>query len=168
MACQLERVQPSERERFRQMAEAYWQELMPHADVLQNAERRERYFQEEFTWASSNQHPYWAIVDGQLVGFVSFSVDQERKTAYINDFYIIPAARRQGNGATMLQALHRKFDEMGIECVELSVRRDNPRGLAFWEAQGFRIGSYRMRQYRDPQTGQAFIGSLSSDFAEGG
>ncbi|MFN8493392.1 MAG: GNAT family N-acetyltransferase [Caldilineaceae bacterium] len=162
---QLKPVQPTEQERFRLIAEAYWQELMPHADVLQSAEQQERYFQEEFTWAGGDQHPHWAMRDGQIVGFVSFSLDQERKTAYINDFYILPEARRQGNGVALLQALYRRFDEIGVECVELSVRRDNPRGLAFWEAQGFRIGSYRMRQYRDPKTGQAFIGALSSDFA---
>lgn len=167
MSCQLELVQPAEQERFRQIAEAYWQELMPHADVLQSAEQRERYFQEEFTWTGGNQHPHWGSVDGHLIGFVSFSVEQERKTAYIDDFYILPEARRQGNGTALLQALYRHFDEIGVECVELSVRRDNPRGLAFWEAQGFRIGSYRMRQYRDPKTGQAFIGALSSDFTEG-
>lgn len=160
----LERIQPSERERFRQVAETYWHELMPQADVLQDAERRERYFQERFTWDSGNQHPYWANVDGRQVGFISFSIDLERKTAYIEDFYVLPEARRRSNGTAMLQALFRQLDESGIEAVELSVRRDNPRALAFWEAQGFRIASYRMRQYRDPKTGQSFIGALSSDF----
>lgn len=58
---QLELIPLTEQENFRQMAEAYWQELMPHADVLQDAARRERYFQEEFTWAGGSQHPYWAI-----------------------------------------------------------------------------------------------------------
>ncbi|MBV7330555.1 hypothetical protein KFU94_20385 [Chloroflexi bacterium TSY] len=53
---------------------------------------------------------------------------------------------------------------MGIEQIELNVRRDNPEALAFWQAQGFRIALYQMRQYRDPQTGQSFIGALSSDF----
>jgi hypothetical protein len=37
--------------------------------------------------------------------------------------------------------------------------------LALWEAQGFRIAHYLLRQYRDPQTGELFIGTLSSDFA---
>jgi ribosomal protein S18 acetylase RimI-like enzyme len=48
---------------------------------------------------------------------------------------------------------------------ELTLRRDNPQALAFWEAQGFRIAHYLLRQYRDLQTGELFIGALSSDFA---
>jgi ribosomal protein S18 acetylase RimI-like enzyme len=162
---QLELVQPAERDDFRQIAEAYWEELMPHADVLQDAKRRERYFRDEFTWDGGNQHPYWVIVDGHQVGFIAFSVDLERKTAYIEDFYVLPEARRRGNGTAMLQTLYQQLDAIGVELVELNVRRDNPRALVFWEAQGFRVASYRMRQYRDPKTGQAFIGALSSDFA---
>ncbi len=52
-----------------------------------------------------------------------------------------------------------------IETVKLTVLRTNPQALAFWEAQGFRIAHYLMRQYRDPQSGQLFVGALSSDFA---
>lgn len=43
------------------------------------------------------------------------------------------------------------------------VRRDTPAALAFWQAQGFGIASYRLRQYRDPQRGVACRGALSSD-----
>lgn len=47
------------------------------------------------------------------------------------------------------------------------MRRDTPEALAFWEAQGFGIAGYRMRMYRDPKTGKAFKGVLSSDFEDG-
>jgi ribosomal protein S18 acetylase RimI-like enzyme len=49
--------------------------------------------------------------------------------------------------------------------VDLSVRRDTPQALAFWEALGFRIASYHLRQYRDPAAHQSFMGALSSDLA---
>ena len=52
----------------------------------------------------------------------------------------------------------------GVELIECNVRRDNPQALAFWEAQGFRIALYRLRQYRDPKRGTSYVGALSSDF----
>jgi len=56
-----------------------------------------------------------------------------------------------------------------VERVDLDVRRDNPQALAFWQAQGFGIAAYRMRIYRDPDSGTvrssaaAYVGALSSD-----
>lgn len=99
------------------------------------------------------------------MGFVAYAVDEARKSASINDFYVVPEARRRGYGAAMVQAVYAQLDQLGVELVELNVRRDNPQALAFWEAQGFRIALYRLRQYRDPKTGKAYIGTLSSDFA---
>ena len=58
--------------------------------------------------------------------------------------------------------------EKGIRQLDLNVRRDNPNALSFWEAQGFGIAGYRLRMYRDPETGTAYKGVLSSDFVGGG
>jgi ribosomal protein S18 acetylase RimI-like enzyme len=91
------------------------------------------------------------------VGFVAYAVDEARKSASINDFYVVPEARRRGYGAAMVQAVYAQLDQLGVELVELNVRRDNPQALAFWVAQGFRIALYRLRQYRDPKTGKAYI-----------
>lgn len=99
------------------------------------------------------------------MGFVAYAVDEARKSASINNFYVVPEARRRGYGAAMVQAVYTQLDQLGVELVELNVRRDNPQALAFWEAQGFRIALYRLQQYRDPKTGKAYIGTLSSDFA---
>jgi ribosomal protein S18 acetylase RimI-like enzyme len=63
-----------------------------------------------------------------------------------------------------VQALYAQLDPLGITQVDLNMRRDTPQALAFWQAVGFRIGSYRLRQYRDPVTHQSFIGALLSDF----
>jgi len=161
---QLKSVHPSECELFRQMAEAYWQELMPHADVVQDVEQCAGYFQERFPFADPNHRVQWAIIDEQPVGFVAFTLDQTHRQAMIEDFYVAPTERRKGYGTGIVHLLYPQFDELGIELVELNVRRDTPQALAFWEAQGFRIAHYLMRQYRDPQTRQAFIGALSSDF----
>lgn len=159
---QLRAVAPSEIAAFRSMAEAYWQEIMPAAAVVKNEQQRAAYFQQSFSWQAEHQPPFWAVVDERLIGIVHFALTHGRAT--IEDFYVAPQERRQGYGRGMVQALYQLFDSHGVEVVELHVRRDTPAALAFWEAQGFRIAAYRMRQYRDPRTGQSFVGALSSDF----
>jgi ribosomal protein S18 acetylase RimI-like enzyme len=69
------------------------------------------------------------------------------------------------NGMAMAAWLFSHLDDLGVEQIDLDVRRDNPLALAFWQAQGFGIAGYRLRQYRDPESGMAFEGALSSDFA---
>jgi ribosomal protein S18 acetylase RimI-like enzyme len=57
-------------------------------------------------------------------------------------------------------------DDLGVEAIDLHVRRDNPAALQFWQAQGFMIGHYQLKQYRDPEKRVGFVGALSSDFTE--
>jgi ribosomal protein S18 acetylase RimI-like enzyme len=161
----LEKVRLTDILNFRRIVEASWQEVMPHSDVVKHPDRREAYFRACFTWAGGNRHPYWAVASGRNVGFVAYAVDEAKKSASIDDFYVVPEEQRRGYGTAMVQALSAHLDRLGVELVELNVRRDTPHALAFWEAQGFRIALYRLRQYRDPQTGKAYIGALSSDFA---
>jgi len=149
---------------LRQIVVAYWQEVMPQSEMMQNPARQEAYFLERFLSIDDNLHLYWAVVAGQKVGFVAYTVDDVKKSASINDFFVVPEVRRCGYGTAMVQAVYEQLDRLGVELVELNVRRDNPQALAFWEAQGFRIALYRLRQYRDPKRGQSYIGALSSDF----
>ena len=115
--------------------------------------------------AGGNRHPHWALVDKQPIGFVSFEIEDQ--TAYVHDFYIATEHRRKGYGSEMTGWLFEYFDEMGIRQLDLNVRRDNPNALSFWEAQGFGIAGYRLRMYRDPETGMPYKGVLSSDFVDG-
>ncbi len=162
---QLQRIQPTDRARFQQMVEAYWQEIMPGAAVIQTEERRLAYFQEEFPLDRDEHWIQWALTQKEPVGFVAVTLTAARKAAMIEDFYVLPTERRRGYGAAIIHALYQQLDSAGVELVELNVRRDTPQALAFWEAQGFRIALYRMRQYRDPAAGKSFVGALSSDFA---
>jgi ribosomal protein S18 acetylase RimI-like enzyme len=160
----IEKVDLKDLAHFRQMVKAYWQELMPKSNVVNDPDQWEAYFQKEFAWNGRNNHPHWATVADERIGFMTFEVVGNQKQAIINNFYIIPDKRRQGYGQVMVQWLFSHFDNLGIEQIDLNVRRDNPAALAFWQAQGFGIAGYRLRQYRDPKSGTAFIGALSSDF----
>ena len=149
---------------FRLHLEAYWQELMPHADVIKDATSRDRYFQERFV---EGRFELYVAVDGtEQVGLLAVAVEDTKQSAVIEDFYVFPQSRRKGYGRAMVASLYALLDRRNITLVELNVRRDNLQALAFWEAIGFRIGSYRMRQYRDPKIGKSFVGALSSDFQD--
>jgi len=137
---------------------------MPKAIVLQDPERQERHFHDSFAWDGGNRHPYWVWVDDHPIGFVSFEVHEGEKRAFVDDFFVDPAYRRQGYGSAMVAWLGDHLDRRGIEQIDLHVRRDNPDGLAFWQAQGFGIAGYRLRQLRDPESGTALKEVLSSDF----
>lgn len=157
-------LQPITQQEFSQLRlhlEAYWQELMPRADVIKDAASRDRYFQARFV--EGGFELYVALEGTAQIGLLAVDVDDAKQSAVIEDFYVFPQSRRRGYGRAMIAALYALLDPRNITLVELSVRRDNPQALAFWEAIGFRIGSYRMRQYRDPKTGKSFIGALSSD-----
>ncbi|MFN8443649.1 MAG: GNAT family N-acetyltransferase [Caldilineaceae bacterium] len=158
----LKTIAQEELPQFRIHLEAYWQELMPHADVIKDVASRNRYFQERFV--EGGFELYVALEGTKQVGLLAVAVDDAKQSAVIEDFYVFPQSRRRGYGRAMVAALYERLDLRNITQVELSVRRDNPQALAFWEAIGFRIGAYRMRQYRDPKTGKSFIGALSSDF----
>lgn len=145
--------------------EAYWCEIMPKSDVVTDPSKLENYFLARFADDINQRKLYWAIVNSERVGFVTLTIADNKQKATIDDFYILPSFRRRGFGTAVMQAIYQHLDTFQIEQIDLNVRRDTPQALKFWEAQGFRIAHYQMRQYRDPNTGTSFIGALSSDFS---
>ena len=106
----LEQVLLTELPDFRQMVDAYFVELFPYLVQQMRHEGGLGDLQECFNWADGNRHPYWAVSEGHRVGFLAYSVDEERRSASINDFYVAPEARRQGYGAAMVQAIYALLD----------------------------------------------------------
>ena len=157
------RVTTSDIDRFRPLVEAYWSEIMPQAETVQSRERRDAYFAQRFPLSESTPQVFWGIVCADPVGFVSVSTFE--KTATINDFYVVQKQRRRGYGSLLVESARSITDDMGIEMLDLHVRRDNPVALKFWESQGFMIGHYELTQYRDPEKRIGFQGALSSDFS---
>ncbi len=161
-ALTFERVIPADQNRFRPLVEAYWLEIMPHADTVCTSDSRDSYFADRFPLSSTEPRVFWGLSEGSPVGFISFSISGTR--AEINDFYVVPARRRRGIGTFLVKSAIEITDSLGIDRIDLNVRRDNPEALKFWEAQGFMIGHYELIQYRDPKKRVGFLGALSSDF----
>ncbi|MCY3872253.1 MAG: GNAT family N-acetyltransferase [Gemmatimonadetes bacterium] len=161
-ALTFERVTPADQNRFRPLVEAYWLEIMPHADTVCTSDSRDSYFADRFPLSSTEPGVFWGLSEGSPVGFISFSISGTR--AEINDFYVVPARRRRGIGTFLVKSAIEITDSLGIDRIDLNVRRDNPEALKFWESQGFMIGHYELIQYRDPKKRVGFLGALSSDF----
>ena len=157
-----ERVIPADQNRFRPLVEAYWLEIMPHADTVCTPDSRDSYFADRFPLSSTETRIFWGLSEGSPVGFISFSISGIR--AEIKDFYVVPARRRRGIGTFLVKSAIEITDSLGIDRIDLNVRRDNPEALKFWEAQGFMIGHYELIQYRDPEKRVGYLGALSSDF----
>jgi ribosomal protein S18 acetylase RimI-like enzyme len=156
----IEKMADHDLAKFRELVLIYWQELIPNSEIWRDVKLQNAHFQQEFDWDDLNCRPHWLKSADQIVGFINFAVFPPR--AEIDDFFIIPEARRHGYGTQAVRALFKHFDELGIGQIDLNVRRDNSVGLAFWQAQGFGIAGFLMRQYRDPATGTAFSGEVSS------
>jgi ribosomal protein S18 acetylase RimI-like enzyme len=58
-----------------------------------------------------------------------------------------PNQRRRGLGRAFAQAIVARLREQGIGQIDLNVREDNPRALAFWRSCGFSLALYRLRMY---------------------
>ncbi|MYC69164.1 MAG: GNAT family N-acetyltransferase [Gemmatimonadetes bacterium] len=157
-----ERVVPTDQNRFRPLVEAYWLEIMPHADTVCTSDDRDSYFAERFPLSNTEPRIFWGLSEGSPVGFISFAISGT--SAKINDFYVVSSKRRRGIGTFLVKSAIEITDSMGVDRIDLNVRRDNPASLKFWEAQGFMIGHYELIQYRDPEKRIGFRGALSSDF----
>ena len=81
-------------------------------------------------------------------------------------FTLFLSRRREGIGSFLVQTVTEITDSLGVDRIDLNVRRDNPNALKFWESQGFMIGHHELTQFRDPDERIGFRGALSSDFAE--
>jgi len=146
----LQPIGVEEREALYEMAVRFWEELMPHAPVVQDPSIRPAYFDHEFRLGQPGHRAWWALVHGERAGFAHLELDEDwagRPWAYIKGFYIRPRWRRQGFGRAFAIALAEHLRECGVYRIDLHVRSDTPAALAFWRAVGYDLASYRMRQY---------------------
>ena len=160
----IENVKTADIKTFKWLVEEYWRELMPKSTAMQSPETFDVQFRSTFEGKREDRLLHIAFEGDQSVGLFLFQIASDQHQASILEFYVRPQNRRKGVGSAMVHWLLSKCDDLGIEQIDLNVRRDNPDALAFWQAQGFGIAGYRLRQLRDPATRSAFKEVLSSDF----
>ena len=145
----LRAVTTEEQDELREMVAAYWAELVPDAPVARDPRRAAAYLAEHFRFGDDAVSLWWAMLDAAKVGFVRVErwTTEDERGAFIRDFYIRPGVRRRGVGAAVVRAIRAVAARDGWVRIDLNVRADNPRGLAFWRAQGFDLHLYQLRQF---------------------
>jgi len=139
-----------ERDALYEMAQRFWEALMPHAPVVRDTSIRPAYFAHEFRLGQPGHRAWWAMLGSERAGFAHLELDEDwagRPWAYIKGFYVEPRWRRQGVGRALAHAIVDHLREMDVYRIDLHARSDTPAALAFWRAVGYDLASYRMRQY---------------------
>ena len=132
----VERAVPKERAEIeRLVAELHAEEGMPV--------RRER-----ISWAVDqqvrNRFPGLVLVareKGALVGVVLAACVPSAelgRVLVVQDFYVVPAARRKGVGRALASRLLDEAKAMRIDRIDLEVLPTNAGAASFWKAIGFR------------------------------
>lgn len=104
--------------------------------------------------AMAGERYYWlAYETGELIGFVTFRMEygwlNGSKHGKLDEFYIMPLARRNGRGGELARMAFAEMAQQGAKGVELGVLLSNERGLAFWRSLGLKINHYILKMNLD-------------------
>ena len=80
--------------------------------------------------------------DGQVVGFVMFSVERGRyeqdvSRGLVENIYVKPPARRAGVGSSLLEAAERRLTGDGATVITIEAMADNDAAREFYAAHGY-------------------------------
>jgi ribosomal protein S18 acetylase RimI-like enzyme len=93
-----------------------------------------------------------ARLDGQAVGYVvvtlGYSIEYGGRDGFIDDLYLVPAARGQGIGRELLRFALARADELGIRTLHLEVETSNESALRLYRSAGFEETGRRLMRRR--------------------
>lgn len=143
------RVRPvaeAEIEEFLDWFARYWDELETFNDIP-DPFSREQY--RRLLREPGDRRFWWAEHHGERIGFCVFIIGphwyrQDVTDGYVDEFYIVPEARRGGAGRALAQAMLAEFRRHNVREIRLSVLRRNTRAAAFWSSLGFAVEMTRM------------------------
>jgi len=132
-------------------AQRYWLELMPNAPLVRDPKRRAAYFFSHFRLDDPASRHWWALAGDRRVGFAKVDMhadaEHDRLWAQVRDFFVEPGELRRGLGRAFAHAIVDHLRDQVVGQIDLNVREDNPRALAFWKSCGFDLALYRLRAY---------------------
>ena len=145
MDVELRNVQPDEFDDFFELFAAYHDELGPY-DPIDPQPRPIEPYRRAFAEDPEGQRVRWILADGVRAGFLITCItpdwpEEERLVGEVIESYVVPDERRRGVAEAAVGIWLEELREAGVQLAEANVLRDNPLGLAFWEAQGFIVRS---------------------------
>ncbi len=66
-------------------------------------------------------------------------VEAERRSGFISDLYVIPAARGQGVGKALLQAAEAHFRDLGLTTIQLTALFNNHTARRVYDGSGYEL-----------------------------
>jgi len=103
---------------------------------------------EEFTAARLACHRYVAVTETRVLGWVTASAVSARlvyQGVVEHSVYVHPAARGQGAGRALVEALIASTEAAGIWTIQSSIFPENAASAALHRAAGFRVVGTRER-----------------------
>lgn len=95
---------------------------------------------------------WFLCADGARVGYAvltfGFSIEHGGRDGFIDDLYVVPAARGHGLGAAAMAMLERIAAERGVQALHLEVARDNARAEALYRSRGYGITERKLMSKR--------------------
>ncbi len=97
-----------------------------------------------------SQHGHYLVAEegGRLLGYAGLRAPAGARDADIQTIALTEAARGQGRGRALLEALLCEASARGVQHVFLEVRADNPVAQALYVSEGFAEVGRRPRYYQ--------------------
>ncbi len=95
----------------------------------------------------------WFILqDGACIGYAAltlgFSILHGGRDGFIDDLYLVPAARGKGIGGQVMAMLEDAARRLGLQALHLEVETANARAAALYEARGYAASPRRLMSKR--------------------
>ena len=93
-----------------------------------------------------------AIVGDEAVGYAVMQIVRHTGHLYIlphgyvlvDQLGVAPSSQRRGVGRALMNAVHERATELGIDRIELDVRAHNRAAISFYEGLGYGLVAHRM------------------------
>lgn len=136
----IERANSSELPLIRSLAEDIWPSA--YGEILTSAQITYMldlfYSEESLAKQYLTHHFLLARIDGQAIGFASFSKIENTAHAKLHKLYVMPGLQGSGTGKKLLQAVINAARHEGSNALELNVNRHN-KAIGFYEKNGFSV-----------------------------
>ena len=144
----LRRAEKRDRDRVADLWAAFLEEQAALDSRFQLADDARERFENDFpVWIDDETQRTFVVEEkkaeaGTLVGFATAHrwgpppIYAEASEVFVDEFYVVPEARRAGVGRRLAGALRDWAEELNADRLRLRVVHANEDGQAFWEAVG--------------------------------
>ena len=84
---------------------------------------------------------WWIVETGERVGYLAlcfgYSIELGGRDAFLDELFVVPAARGRGLGTAALEAVQTAAADLGVLALHLEVAFDNPRAQSLYRRMGF-------------------------------